>query len=79
MNKQELREIYYFPNKLDAEVNERFGAETECQTILNIFGDMGHKTVFRAKGQKKKDIETFIAGYMAGNLELRERIAALKK
>lgn len=76
MNRNERRESSYFPKAIDKAIKERFGEDTEATTELN-FLDGNYVTYFKAEGQKKLDIETFIAGYLAGNMELRERLYQL--
>ena len=77
MKKNERREMTYFPKQLDNAVNERFGLEVNCKSELDFFGSMGYRTTFIAESPLREQIDNFIAGYIAGNIELRERILAL--
>lgn len=88
MNKKELRQAHYFPKALDQAVNERFGKQTKCTTELSFLSH-NYVTTFqtpKTKGwtpqslsAKKKEIQAFIDGWSAGNIELRERLADPKK
>jgi hypothetical protein len=77
MNNNERKEISYFPKALDEAINQRFGSETEAVTWYNFFADT-YVTDFLAEGAKRDDINEFIAGYIAGNKELGERLLSLK-
>jgi len=74
MNQKERRILQEFPKKLDEIVNETFGEEVNCTTKLNFFENMSYTTYFEAKGERRKEIEAFINGFMKGNEELRTRL-----
>ena len=74
MNAQDRQIVNEFPYHLDKAVNDKFGAKTKCNSIFDIFGSMEMVTSFNGKGKKKKEIELYISGYMAGNVELRNRL-----
>lgn len=78
MNKKEQSEIMNFPQALDAAVKEKFGIE--CQTSFDLLGSMKHTTYFETDDEVLKvNVNNFVEGWIAGNLELRERLLALKK
>lgn len=79
MNKAEAQILTQFPEAMDAAVNEKFGAEVECKSTFNFFGSMSYTSTFKARGKKKTEIEAYIAGYIAGNLELRNRLQNVGK
>lgn len=74
MNKSESKQLHYFPKQLDEAVKKKFGDETECTSELNFFGDGNYRTVFKAEGEKKLQIDAYIEGFIAGNRELAERL-----
>ena len=74
MNVADRRILNEFPDALDKAVNDKFGAKTKCESIFDIFGSMQMVTRFKGKGQKKKEIELFISGFMSGNKELSDRL-----
>jgi hypothetical protein len=66
MNAKERKELGYFPKALDAAIIERFGPETDS-----------YVTNFIAEGPLREEINTFIDGFIAGNLELSTRLLSL--
>lgn len=77
MNHKESKILTDFPDGLDAAVNEKF-PDAESKTHLNIIS-MQFVTAFAGKGERKKQIQAFIDGFIAGNLELRERLTKKSK
>ena len=74
MNTKERKELGYFPAGLDAAVNKKFGAKVECETSYSII-DMRHITNFKTKDPVLKDkINLYIEAFLAGTMELRERL-----
>jgi len=74
MNTKEKKELGYFPTEIDKAIVARFGAITKPKTEYDFFGEMAYKTTFNANGALRTRIEDFIAGFIAGNLELRGRL-----
>lgn len=75
MTGKEKRILMELPSQeLDAAVIEKFGTETKCETIYELFGDMKHHTYFKDNGENKKEIEAFIDGFTKGILSLRGRL-----
>lgn len=72
MNKKETRILKEFPSALDEAVTKKFGVK--CESKFDFFGDMNYKTYYEGKGQKKKEIQAFIDGWVAGNVELANRL-----
>lgn len=74
MNSKERKEMNVFPKQIDEAIIERFGAEVRPRSYFDFFDTGDYKTEFKAKGVLKYKIDEFIAGYIAGNVELRERM-----
>jgi len=73
MTSQERKELTYFPKSLDSIINAIW-PDANCVSEWGLFS--GHTTVFNPDlpADIQRDINNFIQGFMAGNLELRERI-----
>ena len=74
MNKKDIKKLSEFPKELDRLVKNEFGQETECESYLDYLGSMIYSTTFKAEGAKRKEIEAFIKGFLAENMELKERL-----
>lgn len=71
-----MNEAGLFPMALDAAVNEKFGEDVKCESTFS-FMQMTYVTNYVAKGKKKKEIELFIAGWMAGHKDLSNRMHSI--
>lgn len=77
MNKKELRILCHFPAGLDAAVNAKFPG-ANCETKWNLFSGLHTSTWSETlHPAKQRQIKLFIDAYLAGNLELRERLENL--
>jgi hypothetical protein len=79
MNKKENKIINEFPYSLDKFIKEKYGEETECESFCAILGDMNHHTNFKDNGHNKAEIEAYIEGFIAGNVELRNKLNNIQK
>ena len=77
MNTKERRKLVEFPDGLDAAVNAKYPG-CECETIFSIVS-LRHVTTFTGDDSKKKEIRAFIAGFIAGNQELANRLLSNAK
>lgn len=77
MKKSELREIVTFPKALDEAVRDKFGVE--CSSYFDLLGTGNYVTRHSAKGAKAKEINAFISGFIAGNIELANRLPHTEK
>lgn len=82
MNKKESQEITYFPREaLDKAINEKFKEhDPQAESSLGLLS-MKYSTKWREDlpVDIHKQIQMFVEGFMAGNLELRERISDPEK
>ena len=77
MTSKERQELCHFPRLLDELLNEKFPGINASSAYS--FYDDSFVTNFEAEGKLKAEVNTFIAGFMAGNQELSSRMLKLTK
>ena len=76
MNNKEKQILSQFP-ELDATVNKKFPG-VKCESKFDLLGSMQYKTVYKAKGELRKQVKLYIEGFMTGSQELSKRLRELK-
>lgn len=75
MNRNETKQLSYFPKAIDQAIIDKFGAELEPESTYDMFGTGTYVTHFKTEDPVLREkVEIFIEAYIAGNQELAERL-----